>query len=163
MSSPADVRGGRSCVSRTVKSRLLGLGVTIVAVASMAGAALAASTTIGTSKVTVHSKVETVVVDSSGVTLYTLSGETARHLKCVTSQCFVAWPPYKVSAAAKLSKASGITGTLSKLHRVKGKFYQLMLNGHPLYRFAGDKGKRGSAVGDGITSFGGVWHVVAAT
>ena len=56
----------------------------------MTGAAPAASaSTIGTAKVKVSGKLETVVVDSSGVTLYTLSGETARHLECTTSKCLV--------------------------------------------------------------------------
>jgi predicted lipoprotein with Yx(FWY)xxD motif len=34
-----------------------------------------------------------------------------------------------------------------------------MLNGHPLYRFGGDRSK-GQANGEGIKSYGGVWHVV---
>jgi predicted lipoprotein with Yx(FWY)xxD motif len=34
------------------------------------------------------------------------------------------------------------------------------LNGRPLYTFALDKGKKGSAKGEGIVAFGGTWHVV---
>jgi hypothetical protein len=33
------------------------------------------------------------------------------------------------------------------------------LNGHPIYTFAEDGGRRGRAEGDGIRNFGGVWHV----
>jgi len=58
---------------------------------------------------------------------------------------------------------SGISGTLSKLHRVKSKFYQVMLHGASLYRFIGDKGKKGSALGQGIKAFGGTWAVVPAS
>jgi predicted lipoprotein with Yx(FWY)xxD motif len=134
-----------------------------VVVASTATFAVAASTTtVGTAGVKVGGKSRTVVGDSSGATLYTLSGERVDHLKCVSSTCFGFWPPYKVSATAKLTKAKGISGTLSKLHRINGKFYQVVLNGQPLYRFAPDKGKKGSASGEGIQSFGGTWHVVPA-
>jgi len=38
-----------------------------------------------------------------------------------------------------------------------------MLNDHPLYGFAPDMGKKGSAKGEGIKSFGGTWHVVPAS
>ncbi|MGZ4170977.1 MAG: hypothetical protein ACXVRN_06420, partial [Solirubrobacteraceae bacterium] len=32
-------------------------------------------------------------------------------------------------------------------------------NGHPLYTFSEDSGRRGKAEGEGINNFGGVWHV----
>jgi predicted lipoprotein with Yx(FWY)xxD motif len=162
MPSSARVRGRRSGDRRLPGSRLIALGVAVVAVGSMAGIAVAASTTLGTGTVKVNGKSKTVLVDSRGVTLYTLSGESVGHLKCVSRTCFGFWPPYEVSATATLTKATGVTGTLSKLHRIKGKLYQAMLNGYPLYRFAPDHGKKGSAVGEGITSFGGTWHVVPA-
>jgi len=129
----------------------------------MAGIAVAASTTVGAGKVKVKGKSKTVVVDAQGVTLYALSGERVGHLKCVSSTCFGRWLPYKVSATAKLTTAKGVSGALSKLQRVKGKFFQVMLNGHPLYRFATDNNKKGSALGEGKKSFGGTWHVVAAS
>ncbi len=135
--------------------------IVAVAMAAIAGGAIAASTTLGTGAAKVGGKTQTVVVDSTGVTLYTLSGETVRNLKCINASCFNFWPPYKVSANAQLTKSRGVTGTLSKLRRVRGGFYQVMLNGRPLYRFAGDKGRRGSATGEGIKSFGGTWHVIA--
>ncbi|MGZ6693061.1 MAG: hypothetical protein ACXVHQ_37370 [Solirubrobacteraceae bacterium] len=142
---------------------MIALVVAVVAVASMAGIAVAASTTVGTGKVKVKAKSKTVVVNTQGVTLYTLSGERVGNLKCASSTCFGFWPPYKVSATAKLTKATGVSGALSTLHRIKGKFYQVMLNGHPLYRFAPDNNKKGSALGEGKKSFGGTWHVVAAS
>ena len=163
MPSPARLRSRRSRVHRRPSSSVIALVLAVVAVASMTGIAVAASTTVGTGKVKVNGKSRTVVVDSGGVTLYTLSGERVGNLKCVTSTCFKFWPPYKVSATAKLTKAKGVRGTLSKLHRIKGRFYQVMLNGHPLYRFAPDMGRKGSAKGEGIKAFGGTWHVIAAS
>ena len=163
MPSPARLRSRRSRVRRPPGSRVIALVVAVVAVTSMAAIAVAASTTVGTGKVKVKGKSKTVVVNTQGVTLYTLSGERVGHLKCVNSTCFGFWPPYKVSATAKLTKAKGVKGALSKLHRIKGKFFQVMLDGHPLYRFAPDKGKKGSALGEGKQSFGGTWHVVPAS
>jgi predicted lipoprotein with Yx(FWY)xxD motif len=150
---------------RVPRSKLLGVLVAVLAMASITAVAVAAgSTTLATGKAKVKTKTKTVVVDSSGVTLYTLSGESVSsvsHLKCVSSMCFKAWPPYEVSATAKLTKPKGISGTLSRLKRVKAKFYQVMLNGRPLYRFVLDGGKKGLAKGEGIIAFGGTWHVVS--
>jgi predicted lipoprotein with Yx(FWY)xxD motif len=142
-------------------SKLVPIAVA-VAMALIAGGALAASTTLGTGAAKVGSRTQTVVVDSAGATLYTLSGERVGNLKCVNAACFNFWPPYKVSANAQLTKSRGVAGTLSKLRRVRGGFYQVMLNGQPLYRFAGDNRQRGSAKGEGIKSFGGTWHVIGA-
>jgi predicted lipoprotein with Yx(FWY)xxD motif len=61
------------------------------------------------------------------------------------------------------NEGEGVKGSLSKLHRAKGNFYQVTLKGHPLYRYAPDNGKRSSAKGEGIKSFGGTWHVVPAS
>lgn len=140
----------------------LTLGVTIVALAGIAAIALAAATTVGTGTAKVSGKNKTVVVDSRGVTLYTLSGESVGRnttLKCLTKACFAIWPPLKTTANAKLTKPRSVKGTLSKLRRVKGGFYQVTLDGRPLYTFSGDSSKKGSAAGEGIRSFGGTWRV----
>ena len=105
MPTPARVRGRRSGVRRRPGSRLIALGVAVVAVGSMAGIAVAASPTLRAGTVTVNGKSKTVLVDSRGVTLYTLSGESVADLKCVNSTCFGLWPPYEVSATATLRKA----------------------------------------------------------
>jgi predicted lipoprotein with Yx(FWY)xxD motif len=153
--------GGR----RVPKSKAIALCVALIAIASMTAIAVAAGATLGTGTAQVSGKSKKVVVDSRGVTLYTLSGESVgrvTHLKCVNSSCFKVWPPLKTTASAKFTKASGVDGTLGKLRRVKGKFYQVTLDGHPLYTFAPDQGKKGSAKGEGVKAFGGTWLVVAA-
>lgn len=103
-----------------------------------------------------------VVVNPQGRTLYTLSPETSRHLLCKSRECFTNWPPLTVkSASTKLKAGSGVSGKLAVLRRSNGMF-QVTLNGRPLYRFAGDKGKA-EANGEGIESFGGTWHAVKAS
>ncbi len=149
---------------RVIRSKAIAVGIAILALAAMSAVAIAASTTLATHKATVRGKTKTVLVNSRDVTLYTLSGERVGHatrLECVSSTCFKFWPPYKTTRTAKLTKAAGIRGVIGRLRRVKGNFYQVMLDGHPLYTYAGDSGKKGSAKGEGIRAFGGTWHVVA--
>jgi predicted lipoprotein with Yx(FWY)xxD motif len=129
-------------------------GLTSLALAkSSPGLATAKNATIG----------KTIVVDSHGLTVYALSPETTRHLLCTKADgCFKFWPPVTVaSAKTKLTAAAGIKGKLKILHR--DGLFQVTLSGRPLYRFAGDASKRGSAKGQGLHTFGGVWHVVSAS
>jgi predicted lipoprotein with Yx(FWY)xxD motif len=109
-------------------------------------AAFAKSTpTVGVAKVKGLGK---VLVDSKGKTLYTLTnGGTA--VAC-SSACAAAWPPLTSSSTPTGSK--GVEGL-----GVDGK--QVTVDGLPVYRFTGDT-KKGQAAGEGISSFGGVWHVV---
>ena len=141
--------------------------LTVVMVALIAGAALAAKSTVtslAVAKRTVTGKSKTIVVDQSGVTVYELGGESLAKLECVTKACFELWPPVKVaSATAKPKLGPGVPGTVSVMHRVKGGFYQVMLDRHPLYYYSGDGGKKGKVTGQGIQGFGGSWHVVTAT
>jgi predicted lipoprotein with Yx(FWY)xxD motif len=106
---------------------------------------------------------KTIVVNARGLTVYTLSGEGAHHLKCKKAGgCFANWPPVTVaSAKTKLKATAGVKGKLRVLHR--SGIFQVTLNGHPLYRFIGDGSKKGQATGEGITAFGGTWHVVSAS
>jgi predicted lipoprotein with Yx(FWY)xxD motif len=138
--------------------------ITIVFAALIAGGAIASmafAKTTTTLQTAHNSKLaETIVISASGRTLYALRPETAHHLLCKNSQCFMFWPPLKVSKNAKLTAAKGIKGKLGKLHR--NGFYQVTLGGDPLYMFAEDSGK-GQANGNGIKSFGGTWHVIATS
>lgn len=60
----------------------------------------------------------------------------------------------------KVPKAAGGSGTVSILRRVRANLYQVMLDRHPLDFFSGDK--IGTTTGQGVGSFGGVWHVMTA-
>jgi predicted lipoprotein with Yx(FWY)xxD motif len=131
-----------------------------LAVAVFAGLAVAKSFTLNVAKnVQVAGKSKNVVVGANGKTVYMLSGETSSHLLCNSQTCFGFWPPLKVAKGAKLSKAPGVNGKLGTLHR--NGFFQVTLNGRPVYNFGGD-GKR-QANGEGIKSFGGTWHAVTAS
>ncbi len=141
------------------RSFLLRSAVALAALAtgaSLAGLALAKSGSTTLQSARNSSLGESILVNNKGQTLYVLSPETTHHLLCTSKPCFQFWPPYKVSKTAKLTSV-GVKGKLSKLHR--DGFYQVTLNGLPLYRFAEDM-HTGQASGQGIKSFGGTWHVI---
>jgi len=103
-----------------------------------------------------------VVVNPQGRTLYELTPETTRHLLCKSRECLANWPPLLVkSAKTKLKAGSGVQGKLGVFRRSNGTF-QVTLRGLPVYRYSGDSA-RGQANGEGIESFGGIWHAVAAS
>jgi predicted lipoprotein with Yx(FWY)xxD motif len=142
----------------TVRGSALAAGVAM-AVATGVGIADASSHTLQTARNAILAK--TIVVNGKGVTVYELSGETAKpkHLLCNPGACFGFWPPVTVpSSKTRLTKTAGVPGTLSTIKR--GKIVQVTLAGHPLYRFSPDANVPGAAGGNGIRSFGGTWHVV---
>lgn len=155
-------RDGRGATARRLRGwvAMLIVAVGALTIAGLTGLALArTSPTLGTAKNSAIGK--TIVVDSHGLTVYELSPETAHHLLCTKAKgCFTFWPPVTVrSAKTKLTAASGIQGKLGILQR--NGFFQLTLEGRPLYRFFEDGSKRGKVAGQGIRSFGGTWHIVA--
>jgi predicted lipoprotein with Yx(FWY)xxD motif len=135
------------------------------AVIAVTGMALARSTpSLSISRhVTVAGTPENVVATPRGLTVYTLSGESTHHLKCTQANgCFAAWIPVATrKTTSSLSSPSGVHGALGELRR--NGMRQLTLGGRPLYTFVGDGGKARRSSGEGITSFGGTWHVVATS
>jgi predicted lipoprotein with Yx(FWY)xxD motif len=111
-------------------------------------------------------KHEAIAIGPKGVAVYMLTGETTKHLLCVTKttgpMCLTFWPPATVKSAKGLSKQSGITGKLGTFKR-RGYGLQLELSGHPLYYFQPDLKKHNPAVaqGDHVNN-SGIWHVLTA-
>ncbi len=106
-------------------------------------------------------KRENIAVSSRGFAVYDLTGDGQSHPKCTKANgCFQVWPPVTVASAKKLSRARALGGKLGIWHR--DGFLQVMLGGHPLYRFAPD-GRMHVATGEGIHSFRGTWHVIKAS
>jgi predicted lipoprotein with Yx(FWY)xxD motif len=133
-----------------------------VALITVVATAFGASSALTLSSASSAALGKPVVVNPQGRTLYALSPETSKHLLCKSKECFTNWPPLTVkSVKTKLKAGSGVSGKLAVLRRSNGTF-QVTLNGRPLYRFAGDKGKA-EANGEGIESFGGTWHAVKAS
>lgn len=103
-------------------------------------------------------KLGTILADGSAMTLYTLTAN-GKAVAC-TGPCLQAWPPATLPAGQ--SKATGSPG-ISGLGAMMGASgTQVTANGLPLYRFVKDQDGE-DAYGEGIASFGGVWHVVKTT
>lgn len=129
--------------------------IAVVGLLAVTALAIARSSTVGVGRAEVKGHKESVAVNGRGVTVYELAPESAHHLVCTSAACLSVWPPVK--ASGRPTKAPGVTGKLGTVKR-KG-FEQVTLNGHPLYTFSEDGGRRGKAEGEGINNFGGVWHV----
>ena len=105
-----------------------------------------------------NAKLGQLLVDAGGKTLYTLTN-SGTAVAC-SGQCVQFWPPLLLPAGTtSATGAAGVTG-LSTVSASSGT--QVTANGLPLYRFSGDSAA-GDANGEGISSFGGIWHVVKAS
>jgi predicted lipoprotein with Yx(FWY)xxD motif len=140
---------------------MCGTVIALAFAASFVAVALASSTSATVDSASNAKLGELVVVTPRGRTLYTLSGETASHLKCKTKECLKFWPPLTVpSKKTKLKAGPGVRGRLRVLRRSNGVL-QVTVRGMPVYRFFKDRAK-GEVNGEGIESFGGTWHALAA-
>jgi predicted lipoprotein with Yx(FWY)xxD motif len=96
---------------------------------------------------------KTVLTNTKGLTLYTLSGETHGKFICTTAECLKAWPPLLVTPGTT-PKGPVKLGTVKN---PEGKT-QVTFKGMPVYTFEGDS-KKGEANGEGLKDVG-VWHAV---
>jgi predicted lipoprotein with Yx(FWY)xxD motif len=106
----------------------------------------------------------TVLVTSSGLTLYSPQQEADGTILC-TASCLSFWFPVQVSAGTGLRAPASVTGKLGTIRR-PGGMTQLTINGRPLYTFRLDQAP-GQAHGNDYTDhFGGVsftWHAITTS
>ncbi len=100
---------------------------------------------------------QTVLVDSAGMTLYSLSGEQNGHFICASAACEQVWHPLTLAAGAT---PSGSVSALGTVKRPDGAV-QVTYKGSPLYTFARDS-HPGEAGGEGIKDVG-TWAAVTAS
>jgi predicted lipoprotein with Yx(FWY)xxD motif len=124
------------------------------AVAAPAVAVASSSTTIGSGKV----KAGTVVVNSSGLTLYSFAHDSKNKSTCYGA-CAKVWIPLTTTGSVLVKSGSGLSQTLvGKAKRTDGTT-QVTYNGHPLYHYTGDT-KPGQQNGQNKMQFGARWYVV---
>jgi predicted lipoprotein with Yx(FWY)xxD motif len=115
--------------------------------AGVAGAA--AKPTVGTAH---NARLNTtILVSSSGRTLYHLSVEHKGHFICVDKTCLSFWHPLLVPKGTKPAGRVALT----TVRRPNGTL-QVAYRGEPLYTFVQDT-KRGDVKGEGFKDVG-VWH-----
>lgn len=125
------------------------LAVSAVLVACGSGSSKSAESTVVASAT--KAKVGSVLVDAKGRTLYRFTAE-AQGLPVCTGGCVGTWAP------ALAGSASGLPKHVATVRRPDGGKLQLTYDGHPLYRYAGDRSKA-DANGEGV---GGQWYAVKA-
>jgi predicted lipoprotein with Yx(FWY)xxD motif len=109
------------------------------------------SALIHTASIKVGVNTATVLVNTTGLTLYYFTADTATTLAC-TGGCAGTWPPLLSTSAAPGSDPA-LPGQLTVLTSANGN--QVLYNGHPLYTYSGDRAA-GDANGQGIL---GKWFV----
>jgi predicted lipoprotein with Yx(FWY)xxD motif len=136
--------------ARNISALFLAAVIALSAVAVPMALAGGSKTVAG--EATAPSLHKTVLTNTKGLTLYTLTGETNGRFIC-TGACLKAWPPLLLAAAAT-PKGPVKLGTIK---RPEGKI-QVTYRGMPVYTFSGD-GAKGQANGEGLRDVG-VWHAV---
>jgi predicted lipoprotein with Yx(FWY)xxD motif len=138
-----------------LRRRLLPLVLLVVVGVAVAGAA--AMTPGGTVKAAKNSKYGSLLVSSSGMSLYHMTAEKPGSIKC-TGGCATFWPPLLLSGGAKPTAGSGVTASkLGTIKRPDGHI-QVTYNRMALYRYSLDK-KPGDVKGQGVE---GIWFAVTA-
>jgi predicted lipoprotein with Yx(FWY)xxD motif len=142
------------------KIGLLAAALAVAVAAAIIAAVLATNGSAKTSAVvkTMHNAAlgKTILVNRSGLTLYSLSAERHGRFICTTSACVALWKPLVVAKGVKPTGVSGLT----TVKRPDGK-RQVAFRGAPLYRFVQDT-KAGDIKGNGFKDVG-VWRPVATT
>jgi predicted lipoprotein with Yx(FWY)xxD motif len=162
--------GGRRAWNNPRRAILLGLVPAAVIAAACGSSSTTSSTTTtkGTTassaapaaaptiKTATNAKFGTILVDGQGRTLYTLTNN-GKAVACTSTACTAIWPPLLLPSGQNSVTAGPGVSNVATVSANGGQ--QVTFNGTPLYRFSGDA-SAGSANGDGINSFGGIWHVV---
>jgi predicted lipoprotein with Yx(FWY)xxD motif len=129
---------------------------------SPAGAPAATTKAGGTSKSVVNAEANTtigrtILVNTSGMTLYTLASDSSGTSTC-SAGCTSVWPPVTVASGVSAKGGTGTSGVLATITRSDGSL-QVTYNGMPLYTFSGDN-SAGSTSGSGLKDSFGRWSVV---
>jgi predicted lipoprotein with Yx(FWY)xxD motif len=98
-----------------------------------------------------------ILVDSQGRTLYLFLADHGTTSEC-SGECANDWPPVEVSGSPTAGNGAEAS-MLGTTVRSDGKT-QVTYNGHPVYRFEGDK-QAGDTKGEGLVAFGAGWYALS--
>lgn len=104
-----------------------------------------------------HTSLGSILVSSSGRTLYEFTKDHAKKSSCETIRgCSTIWPSLK--ASGRPTAGSGIKASLLSTTSSK----QVTYAGHPLYTYSSDSGP-GQTDYVGAKEFGGTWYAINAS
>jgi predicted lipoprotein with Yx(FWY)xxD motif len=104
-----------------------------------------------------HTSLGSILVSSSGRTLYEFTRDHANKNSCAAiNGCSAVWPSLK--ASGRPTAGSGVKASL--LSSTSGN--QVTYAGHPLYTYSGDNGP-GKTSYVGVKQFGGTWYALNAS
>jgi predicted lipoprotein with Yx(FWY)xxD motif len=115
---------------RTVLLVSVALGACALARSAFGQSAHSSAATVVTTKKT---SLGTILVTSSGKTLYLDASDKPGHPAC-TGGCLSIWPPLKASGTPKAS--GGAKASMLGTMKIAGGITQVTYNKHPLYTFA---------------------------
>ncbi|HEV7527763.1 MAG TPA: hypothetical protein VGO29_02595 [Solirubrobacteraceae bacterium] len=148
-----------------LRSGIFAVAVAIAALAASldvaAGAATSAHAARSQKIQLRHTSLGTLLVDSSGFTVFRFSKDTGRKNTCITtSECSTTWPP--LTSSGQPSAGPGVKSSLLSTIKLPNGKRQVTYAGHPLYRYslAGERGETSYA---GVKQFGGTWFAVSAS
>jgi predicted lipoprotein with Yx(FWY)xxD motif len=128
----------------------------VAVLAALGGSSLAGGAVVPTVKTAKLGTLGSVVVSSTGRTLYHYTDESKGKIDC-KGTCSRQWPPLLLKAGAKPVAGAGVAAAkLGVVKRPDGTF-QVTYGGLALYRYAGDS-KSGVANGEAI---GNSWYAVS--
>jgi len=102
----------------------------------------------------------TILVSSSGRTLYEFTKDHTRSNSCVKiKECSEIWP--SLTTSGKPTAGPGVKASLLSTITLRGGAKQVTYAGHPLYLYSGDSGP-GETAYVGEKEFGGIWYAINA-
>ena len=128
-----------------VSVAIAALGVATSAFAQSAHSSASGATVVTTKKTSLG----TILVTSSGQTLYLDTADKTGHPAC-TGSCLSIWPPLKASGAPKAS--GGAKASMLGTTKIAGGVKQVTYAGHALYTFASDTKSKPTS-GEGVNGF----------
>jgi predicted lipoprotein with Yx(FWY)xxD motif len=103
----------------------------------------------------------TILVSSTGKTLYMFVPDKDRKVTCVSAACVLAWPPLFLPTGGKVKATGAAKQSLFSSDKDPKGGRVVTYKGWPLYLFKGDT-KNGVANGQDIDLTGGYWYVISS-
>ncbi|MGH2913059.1 MAG: COG4315 family predicted lipoprotein [Solirubrobacteraceae bacterium] len=134
--------------------------VSVFAVAAAQAGRPAAKTSRATKIAVRKTSIGTILVSSSGRTLYEFTKDRLRSNSCVKiKECSAIWP--SLTTRGKPTAGPGVKASLLSTITLRGGVKQVTYAGHPLYLYTGDSGP-GETGYVGEKEFGGLWYAINA-